>query len=443
MTAARPDWTGRTLALRIGGPAHGGEFVARHEGRVVFCLGGLPGELVDAVVVDDPGRGFCRAEVVRVLESSPDRVAPACPAAAAGAGCCDWSHIAPEAARGYLSTVLAEQFRRIGGIDLAEPPAVDAPDGDDAVTGWRTTARWTTDAAGVPGTRRRRSAALVTEPCAQPDPRLLEAVREAAPGPGVEVLAVLDDDGGVHLASRPDAPAGGGDRADRRARRSRASSARARSARSRPWTPLGEPSPVLRRAGGRTWELPVDAFWQSHRSAAGLYTRLVREELDRRPAARVWDLYGGAGPFTAAALESAPGAEVTLVENSRAGTTAAEATFAGENVQVVRSPVESFLRARAEHDPAGPDTLIVLDPPRGGAGAGVAGALADSGAGRVVHVGCDPASTARDVGVLVKAGWHLRSVRGVAAFPGTHHVEAVAVLDAPSSGGHGGPAHVD
>ncbi|WP_159149663.1 TRAM domain-containing protein, partial [Dietzia lutea] len=95
------DWTGRVLRLEVVGPAHGGEFVARHEGRVVFCRGGITGETVDVLIEDDPGRAFCRGTVQSVIVASPHRVEPACPAAAAGAGCCDWSHIEPAAARGF------------------------------------------------------------------------------------------------------------------------------------------------------------------------------------------------------------------------------------------------------------------------------------------------------------------------------------------------------
>ncbi|MBB1031549.1 class I SAM-dependent RNA methyltransferase, partial [Dietzia sp. SLG310A2-38A2] len=76
----RTEWTGRVLHLRIQGPAQGGEFVARHEGRVVFCRGGITGELVEVVVDDDPGRAFCRGTVTAVLERSEDRIEPLCPA---------------------------------------------------------------------------------------------------------------------------------------------------------------------------------------------------------------------------------------------------------------------------------------------------------------------------------------------------------------------------
>ncbi|HYH30232.1 MAG TPA: TRAM domain-containing protein, partial [Pseudonocardia sp.] len=73
------DWTDRLLELDVGPVAHGGHCVGRHEGRVVFVRHALPGERVRAVVTEDGGGSFCRADAVGVLEASPDRVEPPCP----------------------------------------------------------------------------------------------------------------------------------------------------------------------------------------------------------------------------------------------------------------------------------------------------------------------------------------------------------------------------
>lgn len=431
----RIDWTGRLLRLRVGGPAHGGEFVARHEGRVVFCRGGISGELVDVLVDDDPGRAFCRGTVVDVIEPGPERVAPSCPAAAAGAGCCDWSHIDKRAARDFTGRVLAEQVRRIGRIDtVGETIPVDAPGGDEAATGWRTVARWVTGPDGAPGVRRARSHELVTEPCAQPDPRILEAVAAAGIGPGREVLGVLGDGGDVHVASRrlvDAAPRGSG----RRSRRSAATRSRARQTRAGAWELAIGADTVVRRVGGRTWDLPLDGFWQAHRSAAGHYADLVREAVGQVSGARedpeVWDLYGGAGLFASAVLDIRPKAHVSVVESSAAALDAVASGVGADAVCTVRSRVESFLEDPDRGDRGSTPDVVVLDPPRGGAGIEVMSRLSSSVGSRIVHVGCDPASLARDIGVLVAAGWRLTELRGVAAFPGTHHVEGLAILDAP------------
>ncbi|MFN3340338.1 MAG: class I SAM-dependent RNA methyltransferase, partial [Dietzia sp.] len=147
----------------------------------------------------------------------------------------------------------------------------------------------------------------------------------------------------------------------------------------------------------------------------------------------VWDLYGGAGLFSAAVLDVAPRAQVTIVESSRASLGAAgTALDVGPGVVPVCARVETFLEG-TDGDPDRPGTpdLVILDPPRGGAGIDVMADLAGRTRSRIIHVGCDPASLARDVGVLVAAGWALVDLRGVAAFPATHHVEGLAVLDPP------------
>lgn len=440
------DWTGRVLEVRVEGPAHGGEFVARHDGRVVFCRGGLTGELVEVEIDDDPGRGFCRGTVRAVVEASSDRVEPSCAAAAAGAGCCDWTYISSDAARDLSGRVLAEQAERIGRFELPHlPVSVDVPAGDGAPTGWRTIARWVTDQDGRPGLRRLRSRDVVTQSCSQPDPRILEAILGAELAPQREVLGVLGDDGAVHVVHRA-ADEGGRRGQGRKSGRSAATRARARHATGRNWQQaVGGPT-VVRRVGGREWHVPVDSFWQAHRSAATHYSDVVRTAVAGAPGVSgspvIWDLYGGAGIFAAAAQDAFADARVTVVESSPGSLTAATETLGTDRgVSTVRSRVEAFLDARGATEDGGapsagaPDVsapdVVILDPPRGGAGIPVMQSLASAARSRIVHVGCDPASLARDVGVLVSAGWHLREFRGVASFPGTHHVEGIAVLDAP------------
>jgi len=82
---------------------------------------------------------------------------------------------------------------------------------------------------------------------------------------------------------------------------------------------------------------------------------------------------------------------------------------------------------------AGPTAdVVVLDPPRTGAGRAVVDAIAAREPRRIVYVACDPAALARDVGYLAAHGYALTGVRGFDLFPHTHHVEAVAVLDRQS-----------
>ena len=90
--------------------AQGGEGIAdAPDGRVVFVRGGVPGDVVDATLAKVKKR-WARADAVEVREPSPDRVEPTCPAAAAGAGCCDYSHIRPDAQVGFKRDILLGQL---------------------------------------------------------------------------------------------------------------------------------------------------------------------------------------------------------------------------------------------------------------------------------------------------------------------------------------------
>ena len=82
----------------------------------------------------------------------------------------------------------------------------------------------------------------------------------------------------------------------------------------------------------------------------------------------------------------------------------------------------------------GAPDVVVLDPPRAGAGRDVSRLLAGSGARALVYVACDPAALARDVAVLVEGGWQPAAVRAFDAFPMTAHVECVALLTRADAG---------
>ena len=85
----------------------------------------------------------------------------------------------------------------------------------------------------------------------------------------------------------------------------------------------------------------------------------------------------------------------------------------------------------AELADLGPPDVVVLDPPRSGAGRESMQALLALRPRAVGYVACDPAALARDVAVARDAGWRLTALRAFDAFPMTHHVECVALLEPP------------
>jgi tRNA/tmRNA/rRNA uracil-C5-methylase (TrmA/RlmC/RlmD family) len=138
-----------------------------------------------------------------------------------------------------------------------------------------------------------------------------------------------------------------------------------------------------------------------------------------------WDLYGGAGVF-AAALARAVGdsGHVVTVDTSRGASRSAREALADlAAVSVVTDSVRRALAAQRKRA-----DVAVLDPPRSGAGREVIDLLAAAEVPRVVHIGCEAASFARDVGLYLRHGYTVENLRVFDSFPLTHHVECVAVL---------------
>jgi len=134
----------------VGSIAHGGHCVARLDGRAVFVRHALPGERVVLEVTEGAEQDrFWRADAVEVLVASPDRVEPPCPYAGPGrCGGCDLQHVDLAAQRLLKGQVVAEQLRRLAGIE--REVVVEAVAGDDEGLHWRTRQRY----VGLPGGRR-------------------------------------------------------------------------------------------------------------------------------------------------------------------------------------------------------------------------------------------------------------------------------------------------
>jgi tRNA/tmRNA/rRNA uracil-C5-methylase (TrmA/RlmC/RlmD family) len=413
---------GDRCELTVGDVAHGGHCVARlggPGGRVVFVRHALPGELVVAEITE-VHRGYLRADAVEVLRASPDRVRPPCPWARPGAcGGCDLQHVALPAQRVWKAAVVREQLRRLAGLSdeqvealgvrvavLPDPVPYDpAGTGGGPGLGWRTRVRYAVDATGRAGLLKHRSHEVVPiDRC-----RIAHPAVQAASIQGVPVLGeVWPDANSVEVVA-----SSAGDVS------LLADGAVVRGAR------------VIREAAaGRRWELDPRAFWQVHPAAPEALTDAVLELLRPLPGERVWDLYGGAGLFAAAIAEPVgPGGSVTVVESAPLGAQAARDNLADlRQVHIVRARVEQALRRRLVR---GPVDLVVLDPPRSGAGAQVVRALAGCGARAVAYVACDPAALARDVRTFAERGWRLAALRAYDLFPMTQHVECVALLLPP------------
>lgn len=361
--------------VELGSVAHGGHFVARVDGRVVFVRHGLPGELVD-VRITELSRRFARADVVKVLRPSPHRISPAC-AIAGECGGCDFQHIAPSHTRTLKAQVIAEQLLGLAGIRLE----IEVEEVPPAPFGWRTRMRYQFDESGRSGLHAHRSSRVVPLPtsgCLIAAPEIAKPV-----GDGVgSLLGVSAASGTFFLAD-------------------------------------GEDHQVSEVVGERTFAVSGRGFWQSHRNAPQVLVNQVVAWLDPQVGDTALDLYCGVGLFAGALVDA--GARVWGVEGNR---TAAET--ARSNV-----PEARFLAgdvARKLPKLPGRVDLVVLDPPRTGAGTQVLGAIASRRPRAIVYVACDPAALARDLKTLEGLGYGLAGIRAFDLFPNTHHVETVAKL---------------
>jgi tRNA/tmRNA/rRNA uracil-C5-methylase (TrmA/RlmC/RlmD family) len=426
---------GVRVELTVGPPAHGGHCVARlpdaeasGAGLVVFVRHALPGERVVAEITE-VHRGYLRADAVEVIEASPDRVTAPCRYAHPnGCGGCDLQHAAGPAQLGWKTAVVREQLLRLAGLTPAEvdalgvrvtalPPAAEPPG-----LGWRSRVRYAVDAAGRPGLLKHRSHEVVpVDRCLIAHPAIQDAPVTDRSWPSADSVQVVASSGGevVILPAAAGVPESAGP------------------------VPFRQAScdEVHERAAGRVWTLPADVFWQVHRAAPDALATAVVELLAPRPGETAWDLYGGAGLFAAAlAGPVGAGGHITLVESAPASAAAARANLADlSQVTVVEARVRSALSAGAAGARAArrgrlrlPVDLVVLDPPRSGAGADVVRAVVAAAPRATAYVACDPAAFARDLRTFREAGWRLAELRAYDSFPMTHHIELVALLVAAS-----------
>jgi tRNA/tmRNA/rRNA uracil-C5-methylase (TrmA/RlmC/RlmD family) len=183
---------------------------------------------------------------------------------------------------------------------------------------------------------------------------------------------------------------------------------------------------IHERADDVTWSVAPDGFWQVHPGAADALVGQVRRMLDPQAGDRLVDLYAGVGLFGLSLARGATGdVEVTLVEGDRRACELAVGNAGEMPATVVRSGVDRWVARPAALSGA---DLVVLDPPRTGAGAAVVEAIARARPRAVAYVACDPVALARDLATFGARGMILEELVALDLFPTTHHVECVAKL---------------
>ncbi len=416
-TSGEAGW----LELDVGNVAAGGGCVARApDGRVVFVRHTLPGERVLARVTATT-TSYLRADAVEILSPSPDRVAPPCPHAGPGrCGGCDYQHVELGAQRRLKAFRVAEQLARVTGVE--RKVEVEAVEGDAGGLRWRSRIRVAVDARGAVGFRKHRSHELeLVEDCPVASPAVVATGALATAWPGAAELEVVAGQPGEAMVSLTQHGRGGAQLPD-------VGAGVGLVVRRKVVRPPGAVHAVVR---GRRYRISAGVFWQVHRGAAEALLGAVLDMAGDCAGARLVDLYAGAGLFSVPLAESAgPTGSVLAVERDPRACADARHNGSGlPNLRVDRADITPRLVERA----LGRPDLVVLDPAREGAGTAVTAALAAHAVTlrRIVYVSCDPASFARDLRVVLDAGWRLTELRAFDVFPMTEHVELVAAIDPP------------
>jgi 23S rRNA (uracil1939-C5)-methyltransferase len=423
---------------------HEGWGVVR-SGKTVFVAGALPGELVE-YRIRRRERGHDEAQLLQVIEPSPQRVAPGCEHFGTCGGC-SLQHLAPEAQRTVKDSMLRESVRRIGKVepDLWLPPLHGEP--------WayrrraRLGARFVhAKARSLVGFREKMSSyvadvrhcRVLVSPIGELIGDLSTLLTALSIPTRVPQIEVAVGDNATVLVMRILSPLSAADRqlmlefAHRHGVH---------------WLlQAGRPDqlePLEEGAPGLWYELPDQGvrlafeptdFIQVNGDMNRRLVNQVLAQLELDGQSRVLDLFCGLGNFTlpmarrAGAVVGVEG-EAGLIERARANAAAngiANARFGVANL-AGEGAVERCLALAG----AGPFTHVLLDPPRTGA-ADILPAVAKLAPRRLVYVSCHPGSLARDLGILVSDhGFSLRAAGIVDMFPHTSHVESVAVLDGP------------
>lgn len=463
--ALRPEHVqpGAELEVEIDALAMGGKGVGRAAGLVLFVERGLPGQRLRVCVTRRKKR-HAEAEILAVLRQGEGQVEPPCPHFGMCGGC-DWQHLDYANQLEWKRAITAESLQRIAGMAKVEVlPTLPSP----RQFHYRNKMEFAFAGGGdslILGLRRRASHdVLPLENCLLPPGEMLEAVhvvRELCTETGVPAwdpltregywrflvlrcFATPEGDGGDMLAQliTADAPqwrdaalevleralsllAGVGLRGVVHGVRRQVSQVAQAGAVAQV---AGEDAleAILRdpRVGDALrYRVSANAFFQINTEAAQELASLIRQWAAVEKGDVVWDVYcGGGGPglFLARQARLLVGFEISreAVEDARHNAALNEL---GNCVFRAGDVRRSLARERENPD------VVLLDPPRTGLSAEVVAHLLARAPKRIVYVSCDPATQARDVGLL--QGYGLAAARPVDLFPQTRHVESVVLLE--------------
>jgi 23S rRNA (uracil1939-C5)-methyltransferase len=454
---------GDIVDLAIEKMAYGGRGIGRLDGLVVFVQGAVPGDRITARIVRKK-RDFAEARMVELFTPSPDRVAAPCPYFGYCGGC-QWQHVAYDRQLAYKREHVQEALAHIGGVKGA---MVHPPIPSDNLFGYRnkmefsfSDRRWylpdevdQRDQEGdfalglhVPGAFQK---VIDIEACLLQNDvsnRILHLVRRYVRDSGVPVYGIKShqgfwrfltiryscawDEWMVNLVTSEAREDLVRPLADLVAKGCRGIATVVHNVNSRKAAiAVGERESVLfgpgyirDKIGPFNFRVSANSFFQTNSRGAERLYETVRGYADLNGSETVLDLYSGTGTiplFLADRARTVTGIEINESASADAAMNARENRI--HNCRFVCGDIRDKLGEITET----PD-LLIIDPPRAGMHKDVLARVMALAPGKIVYVSCNPATLARDLGVMADA-YDLLEIQPVDMFPHTYHIEAVARL---------------
>lgn len=428
------------LTLTIERLSHEGRGIAKYEGKTVFVTDALPGEQVVAKVCYQK-KQLLEAETLEVLQASPERTTPICEVYGRCGGC-SLQHMASSQQLVHKEAVLLEQLKHFGHV----VPNVVAPPLQGPTAGYRHKARlgvrYVAKKGGVLVGFRERNGKFLMDmshcPVLHPSigekitawRALLASLAVKAEIPQIE-LAVAGEETAVvvrHLVPLPEEDL-------------QKLIHFAQTHHYRLYGQIGGPDTMTllwpKAAGDLQYRLPAfditialapNDFTQVNHELNQKMIQQAIDWLDLQPHDRVLDLFSGLGNFTLPMARQC--AYVLGVEGDQPMVNKAKYNAALNQVTNVDFHAANLFepQAKALQFAEKQFTKVLLDPPRAGAET-MMHELANLGVNHVVYVSCNPATFARDVGILVNHyGYRLDKVGIMDMFPHTAHTETMGLL---------------
>ena len=380
---------GDIVTLDIGKIAHGGHFIARHNNQVIFVRHGISGEVANVKITSIKSK-LAFGDAIEIIKPSKDRVKSPCKySKPGGCGGCDFQHISPEVQKNLKKIIIQEQFMRIANIDI-NPDVVSV----EPFTGlhWRSRLDLAISNNGKTGLYSHKSNEII---------EIDECIIAVDTINRSEVFnKIWDSTDKLRMA---------------------VSSENKLNVSQLGKTILGS-NELKEIVDNNTYIISPKSFWQSHKDAPKLLLQQVIKYANIKLGDIVCDLYGGAGLFTAPAAKlTGDTGEIHLIERDNDCIKDAKKMFQNKkNIIIHHGKVEQKLGKIKNID------IVILDPPRNGAGKQVIHQIIDKKPKSIVYVSCEPTSLARDTKILLENNYILNNLIGLDLFPMTHHLECVA-----------------